>query len=109
MQLVRNLYLTRERTFKRKIEEATLAKEMEKRRSKDWILAQYLNDVSFGTVGGQEAVGIQAAARVYFGKPARSLNIGQSALLAGLPQAPTLYSPVRHPEAARARRAEVLQ
>ena len=109
MQLVRNLYLTRARTFKRKIEEATLAKEMEKRRSKDWILTQYLNDVSFGAVGGQEAVGIQAAARVYFGKPAGALNLSQSALLAGLPQAPTLYSPVRHPEAAKARRWEVLQ
>src|SRR5436190_5026746 len=108
MQLVRTLYLTRERTFKRKIEEATLAKEMEKQRSKDEILTSYLNDVSFGAVGGQEAIGIQAAARVYFGKPARSLNLTQSALLAGLPQAPSLYSPVRHPEAAKARRTEVL-
>ena len=108
MQLVRRLYLTRDRTFQRKIEEATLAKEMEKRRSKDWILTQYLNDVSFGTAGGQEAIGVQAAARVFFGKPASSLNLSQSALLAGLPQAPTLYSPIRNPEAARARRAQVL-
>ncbi|MFL5895889.1 MAG: transglycosylase domain-containing protein [Thermoleophilaceae bacterium] len=108
MQLVRTLYLTRARTFKRKIEEATLAKEMEKRRSKDWILTHYLNDVSFGTVGGQEAIGVQAAARVYFGKPARALNLTESALLAGLPQAPTLFSPLREPAAAKARRAEVL-
>src|SRR3954447_2611948 len=108
MQLIRRLYLTRDRTFKRKIEEATLAKEMEKGRSKDEILTEYLNDVSFGTAGGQEAVGVQAAARVYFGKPAKSLNLTQSALLAGLPQAPTLYNPIRHPEAAKARRAEVL-
>ena len=108
MQLVRRLYLTRDQTFKRKIEEATLAKEMEKRRSKDWILTSYLNDVSFGTAGGQEAVGIQAAARVFFGKPARSLNLSQSVLLAGLPREPTLYNPIRHPEAAKARRAEVL-
>src|SRR4051812_18767564 len=105
MQLVRRLYLTRDRSFKRKIEEATLAREMEKRRSKDWILTQYLNDVSFGTAGGQEAVGVQAAARVFFGKPAKALNLTQSALLAGLPQEPTLYNPVRHPEAAKARRA----
>src|SRR5947209_17058949 len=108
MQLVRQLYLTRDRTFKRKIEEATLAREMEKRRSKDWILTQYLNDVSFGTAGGQEAVGVQAAARVFFGKPAAALNLGESALLAGLPQAPSLYSPVRYPAAAKARRSEVL-
>src|SRR4051794_30504548 len=109
MQLVRRLYLTRDRTFKRKIEEATLAKEMEKRRSKDWILDHYLNDVDFGAVGGQSAIGIQAAARVYFGKPARSLNISQSALLAGLPQAPDLYSPVRQPDAAVERRNQVLR
>src|SRR3954468_20971431 len=109
MQLVRRLYLTRGRTFKRKIEEASLAKEMEKTRSKDWILTSYLNDVSFGTAGGQEAIGVQAAARVFFGKPAKALNLTQSVLLAGLPQEPTLYNPIRHPEAAKARRAEVLQ
>src|SRR3954452_23405755 len=109
MQLVRQLYLSRDRTFKRKIEEATLAKEMEKRRSKDWILTHYLNDVSFGTAGGQEALGVQAAARVFFGKPAKALNLSQSVLLAGLPQAPTLYNPIRHPEAAKARRAQVLR
>ena len=108
MQLVRRLYLSRDRTFKRKIEEATLAKEMEKRRSKDWILTQYLNDVSFGTAGGQEAIGVQAAARVFFGKPAKALNLTQSVLLAGLPQEPTLYNPIRNPDAAKKRRGEVL-
>jgi penicillin-binding protein 1A len=109
MQLVRQLYLNHDKTFRRKIEEATLAKEMEKRRSKDWILSSYLNDVSFGTAGGQEAVGVQAAARVFFGKPASSLNLTESALLAGLPQAPTLYNPILHPAAAKARRSEVLE
>jgi penicillin-binding protein 1A len=109
MQLVRRLYLTRDRTFKRKIEEATLAREMEKRRSKDWILTNYLNDVSFGTAGGQEAIGVQAAARVFFGKPAKALNLTQSVLLAGLPQEPTLFNPIRNPVAAKARRAEVLR
>jgi penicillin-binding protein 1A len=109
MQLVRRLYLNHDRSFKRKIEEATLAREMEKRRSKDWILTQYLNDVSFGTAGGQEAIGVQAAARVFFGRPASALNLTESALLAGLPQAPTLYNPIRHPAAAKARRAEVLK
>src|SRR4051795_1327789 len=109
MQLVRRLYLSRDRTFKRKIEEASLAKEMEKTRSKDWILTSYLNDVSFGTAGGQEAIGVQAAARVFFGKPAKALTLTQSVLLAGLPQEPTLYNPIRHPEAAKARRAQVLR
>src|SRR4051795_9197536 len=109
MQLVRQLYLSRDRSFKRKIEEATLAREMEKRRSKDWILSSYLNDVSFGTAGGQEAIGVQAAARVFFGKPAKALNLTESVLLAGLPQEPTLYNPIRHPEAAKARRAQVLR
>jgi penicillin-binding protein 1A len=109
MQLVRRLYLSRERSFKRKIEEATLAREMEKRRSKDWILTHYLNDVSFGTARGQEAIGVQAAARMFFGKPAKALNLTQSVLLAGLPQEPTLYNPIRHAEAAKARRHEVLQ
>ena len=109
MQLVRRLYLSRDRNFKRKIEEATLAREMEKRRSKDWILTNYLNDVSFGTAGGQEAIGVQAAARVFFGKPAKALNLTQSVLLAGLPREPTLYNPIRYPEAAKARRAEVLR
>src|SRR3954453_21726535 len=109
MQLVRQLYLSRDRSFKRKIEEATLAKEMEKRRSKDWILTSYLNDVSFGTAGGQEAIGVQAAARVFFGKPAKAPTLTKPALLAGLPQEPTLYNPIRHPEAAKARRAAVLQ
>jgi penicillin-binding protein 1A len=109
MQLVRRLYLTRDRSFKRKIEEATLAREMEQRHTKNEILTQYLNDVSFGTAGGQEAIGVQAAARVFFGKPAKSLNLTESVLLAGLPQEPTLLNPIRHPEAAKDRRAEVLQ
>lgn len=109
MQLVRNLYLHRERTFKRKIEEATLAREMEKRRSKDQILDQYLNVVPYGTLGGQTAYGVQAASRLFFGKPARSLTLAQMALVAGLPRAPSLYNPVRFPERARERREQVLQ
>lgn len=108
MQLVRNLYLHRERTFKRKIEEATLAREMEKRRSKDEILDEYLNVVPYGTLGGQTAYGVQAAARLFFGRPARSLTLPQIALVAGLPRAPSLYNPVRFPERARERRSQVL-
>src|SRR5829696_4713570 len=112
MQLIRNLYITKERTYQRKIREAKLAEELENEhpgaRGKDWILDQYLNTVPFGTLGGQTAVGVQAASRVYFGKSVEDLKLHEAALLAGLPQAPTTYSPVRAPEKAEARRNEVL-
>jgi penicillin-binding protein 1A len=109
MQLVRSLYISNERTFERKIREAKLAEELENERSKEWILDQYLNSVPYGTLGGQSALGVQAAARMYFGKPAWRLKIHEAAMLAGLPQAPTAYSPARSPEAALARRNQVLR
>ena len=108
MQLIRNLYISKERTYQRKIREAKLAEELENEQSKSWILDQYLNTVPFGTLGGQTAVGVQAASRVYFGKSVSDLKLHEAALLAGLPQAPTTYSPVRAPEKAEARRNEVL-
>lgn len=108
MQLVRNLYISNERTYKRKIREATLARELEKKHSKKQILGQYLNAVPYGTLGGQTAYGVEAASRMYFGKPARQLTLSQSAMLAGLPQAPSAYSPVRAPQKALARRNQVL-
>ena len=108
MQLVRSLYISNERTFERKIREAKLAEELEDERSKQWILDAYLNSVSFGTVGGQTAIGVQAAARMYFNKPASELELHEAAMIAGLPQAPHSYSPVRAPEAALERRNEVL-
>ncbi len=108
MQLVRSLYISNERTFQRKIREAKLAEELEDERSKQWILDAYLNSVSFGTVGGQTAIGVQAAARMYFDKPASELKLHEAAMIAGLPQAPHSYSPVRAPEAALQRRNEVL-
>src|SRR4051794_7730671 len=108
MQLVRNLYITKERTYQRKIREAKLAEELENEHSKEWILDKYLNTVPYGTLGGQTAVGVQAASRVYFGKPVERLKLREAALLAGLPQAPTSYSPVRDPEQAETRRNEVL-
>ena len=108
MQLIRNLYITRERTYQRKIREAKLAEELENEHSKQWILDKYLNTVPFGTIGGQTAVGAQAAARMYFGKSVGDLKLHEAALLAGLPQAPSTYSPVRSPEKAEARRNEVL-
>jgi penicillin-binding protein 1A len=108
MQLVRNLYITKERTYQRKIREAKLAEELENEHSKEWILDKYLNTVPYGTLGGQTAVGVQAASRVYFGKPVTKLTLRESAMLAGLPQAPSSYSPVRDPEKAEQRRNEVL-
>jgi penicillin-binding protein 1A len=116
MQLVRNLYLPDERsqkTFKRKIREAKLAQELETkhpgRPGKNWILDRYLNSVPYGTVGGQTAVGVEAASRMFFDKPARRLTLGQAALLAGLPQAPSDYNPFLDKQAAYDRRNEVLQ
>jgi penicillin-binding protein 1A len=118
MQLVRNLY-TGERArsgiagYKRKIREAKLAEELENRHpghvGKEWILTQYLNSVPYGTVGGQTAVGVQAAARTFFDKPVKDLTLRQAALLAGLPQAPSAYNPFDEPQRAITRRNEVLQ
>src|SRR5947208_15373610 len=114
MQLIKNLYDPRApRTFTRKVREAKLAQELEDQHpgieGKRWILDRYLNSVPYGTVGGQTAVGVQAAARMYFDKPAKLLTLPESALLAGLPQAPSLYNPFLYPERALKRRNEVLQ
>ncbi len=109
MQLVRNLYLGSDtRTFKQKIDEAKLALEYNKRHSKQQILTEYLNSVPYGTVGGQTAIGVQAAAQIFFNESASQLNLQQAALLAGLPQAPSQYNPFLDPSAARRRRNEVL-
>jgi penicillin-binding protein 1A len=109
MQLVRNLYLgSYARNLRLKIIEAKLAEDYEKHHGKRSILTSYLNSVPYGTVGGQTAVGVQAAARIFFDKPASQLNLPQSALLAGLPQAPSQYNPFRDAGAARQRRNEVL-
>ena len=109
MQLVRNLYLGGDQhTLRQKIIEAKLAIEYNEHHSKRSILTSYLNSVPYGTVGGQTATGVQAAARIFFDKPASRLDLEQSALLAGLPQAPSEYNPFRDPQAARERRNEVL-
>ena len=112
MQLVRNLYIPEnrfEKSYERKIREAKLASELEDEHSKEWILAAYLNNVPFGTVGGQTAIGVQAAARIFFDRPASQLTLPEAALLAGLPQAPSRYNPFDNPEGARRRRADVLK
>jgi penicillin-binding protein 1A len=109
MQLMRNIYLGGDQhTLRQKIIEAKLALDYEKTHDKRSILTNYLNSVPYGTVGGQTAVGVQAAARIFFNKPAYQLSLAQAALLAGLPQAPSQYNPFRSPSAARARRNEVL-
>ena len=109
MQLVRSLYISSERTYTRKIREAKLAEELEDEHSKEWILEKYLDSIPYGTVGGQSAIGIKAAAKIYFSKNLKDLNLRQAALLAGLPQAPSDYSPTRSRKAARFRRDEVLR
>lgn len=104
-QLVRNLYISQERTLDRKVKEACLAIKLNRNRSKDWILGQYLNQVYYGS----HAYGVEAASRTYFSKSARELDLNEAALLAGLPQAPSRYDPFRRPAAAIARRDEVLR
>ncbi|MFT4035493.1 MAG: transglycosylase domain-containing protein [Patulibacter sp.] len=112
MQLIKNLYASKERNFTRKIREAKLAEELENvhpgRTGKRWILDKYLNNVSYGAAGGQEILGIQAAARAYYGKPARDLSLSEAAMIAGLPQAPSQYNPLLNPKAALTRRNAVL-
>jgi penicillin-binding protein 1A len=103
-QLVRNLYTGRERTFERKVKEACLAIKLSSRWSKDKILAGYLNTVYYGN----HAYGAEAASQTYFSRNAWELSLPQAALLAGLPQAPSIYDPFHNPRAAIARRNEVL-
>ena len=106
-QLAKNLYLQREassRSMGRKIDEAWIAVQLEKKYSKAEILTAYMNTVFYG----ESAYGVEAAAHTFFDRTAKQLTLPQSALLAGLPQAPSAYNPFVHPDAARARRAEVL-
>ena len=104
-QLAKNLFLSRERTFSRKLQEAVLALWLEKEFTKDEILQLYLNRVYFG--GG--ANGIDKATRAFYGKAPEELSIMEAATLAGVLKAPTTYNPARKPEEARARAILVLQ
>src|SRR6201995_2327310 len=108
-QLVRNLYIRHpEDTLKRKIKEAHLAEELFEAHSRRWILDTYLNTAPYGTNEGQTALGVEAAAQTYFANPASELNLTESAMIAGLPQAPSEYNPFLDPKAALQRRNEVL-
>ena len=104
-QLVRNLYISRERTVTRKLKEACLAIKLAQKWPKQRILAAYMNQVYYGS----QAYGVEAAAQTYFSEPASELTLAQAALLAGLPQAPSRYDPFRNPDAALRRRNEVLR
>jgi penicillin-binding protein 1A len=104
-QLVRNLYIGNERSLKRKTKEACLALKLDDAWTKDRILQTYLNQVYFGN----HAYGIEAAAQTYFSQPAKKLGLAQAALLAGLPQAPSVYDPFARPDEAVRRRNEVLR
>jgi penicillin-binding protein 1A len=104
-QLVRNLYTGQEKTFTRKIKEACLAIKLAQKWPKQKVLDEYLNTVYYGN----HAYGVEAAAQTYFSKHASQLTLLQSALLAGLPQAPSDYDPYHNPQAALDRRDEVLR
>lgn len=104
-QVTKSFLLTPERTYKRKIKEAILAYRIDRTFSKDDILFLYLNQIYLG----HGAYGVEAAAQNYFGKHAKDLNLAECAMLAGLPQAPSRYSPFKHPELAKQRQLYVLK
>jgi penicillin-binding protein 1A len=103
-QLAKVLFLTPDRSFSRKVKEALLALELEKRYSKDRLLELYLNQVYMG----HGAFGVEAASRMYFGKSVQDLTLPEAAMLAALPRSPSNYSPFERPELAQRRRAIVV-
>ncbi len=104
-QIIKRLLLTSEKSYERKLKEAILAYRLERYLTKDEILTIYLNEIYLGA----RAYGVEAAARVYFGKHVQDLTLAECAILAGLPQAPSRYNPYRFPERARARQQYVLE
>ena len=104
MQLARNVYLSSEKTIKRKVYEMLLAFKMEHALTKDQILDIYMNQIFLGN----RAYGFAAAAEAYFGKSIKDVNLAEAAMLAGLPKAPSLYNPIVNPERARIRQLYIL-
>ncbi len=104
-QLVKTVYLSPEQTWERKLREIAIAYTISQQKSKDEILEMYLNQVFYGN----QSYGVEAAAQSYFGKPAIKLDLGESAMIAGLPQSPSTYDPLHNLKAAKARQLEVLQ
>ncbi len=113
MQLVNNMFIPpgyrTHRDLKYKIVQAKLAEQLESKHPKSWILDSYLNAVPYGTSNGEEAVGVGAAALMFFNRPVSKLNLAQMSLLAGLPQSPSQYDPLVYGKVAKARRNSVLQ
>jgi penicillin-binding protein 1A len=105
MQVARNFFLTKEKTFHRKFNEALLAFKIERSLTKEQILEIYINQIFLG----QRAYGFASAAQVYFGKNLRDLNLGEIAMLAGLPKAPSRYNPVVNMQRAKERQTYVLR
>ncbi len=105
MQVARNFFLSNEKTLTRKLSEVMLAMKIENNLSKDQILELYINQIYLG----QRAYGFAAASQLYFGKPLSQLNIAESAMLAGLPKAPSRYNPVVNPKRAKIRQQYVLK
>src|SRR5262249_6132030 len=105
MQLARTLFLSRERKWRRKVEESLLAVEVEKNLSKQQIITLYLNPVN----PGHGNYGVEAASRYYFGKPARAITLPEAATLIGIIPAPSRYSPYREPDLVLRQRNRVLR
>jgi penicillin-binding protein 1B len=108
-QLVKNMFLTPERTLKRKAVEALVAFIVESRYSKDEILEAYLNQIYLGQKGSVSVTGVEEASRFYFGRSVSQVELPEAALLAGLISSPGRYSPFRHPDRAKERRSVVLK
>jgi penicillin-binding protein 1A len=105
MQVARNVYLSSERTYTRKIYEILLTFKLERVLSKDQILEIYMNQIFLGN----RAYGFAAASEAYFGKPLRDITIAEAAMLAGLPKAPSAYNPLNNPKRARARQLYIIE
>ena len=105
MQVARNFFLTRKKTFLRKFNEILLAMKIDRELSKEKVLELYLNKIYFGS----RAYGVAAAAEVYYGKKLSELTLPEVAMIAGLPQSPSAHNPIANPKAAKARRNHVLR
>jgi penicillin-binding protein 1B len=108
-QLVKNLYLSHERTFTRKGQEALMALLLEMRYSKDQILEAYMNEIYLGQNGSVQIAGVEQASQVYFGKRVTYLTLSEAATLAGIIRSPNVLSPLKYPDRAKGRRDVVLQ
>ena len=108
-QLVKNFFLTREKTYKRKVQEQFLAVTLERRLTKNEILELYLNEVYLGQRGSFAIHGVAEASRLIFGKDVTNLSLAEAATIAGLIQSPPVYSPFRNPERSKERRNVVLR